>query len=84
MDLVYALEEGAKCVKIRGSLAGDCEERDGALQLIAAISESQPEIGRQLLPQVLSALDDPAQKALDRRLCFKGRLPWRSRWRHSK
>ena len=48
MDLVYALEEGA------------CEERAGALQLIAAISESQPEIGRQLLPQVLAAVEEPS------------------------
>lgn len=45
LDLVYALEEGPN-------------ERSWALQLLSAIVESQPEIGWQLMPQVLSALED--------------------------
>eukprot|EP00913_Durusdinium_trenchii_P031507 g29499.t1 len=46
-DLLYALEEGP-------------EERSWALQLLSAIVESQPDIGRQLMPQVLAALEDDA------------------------
>lgn len=45
LDLVYAFDEGPN-------------ERSWALQLLSAIVDSQPEIGWQLMPQVLSALED--------------------------
>ena len=45
LDLIYALEEGPR-------------ERSWAMQLLSAIVDTQPEIGRQLMPQVLTALDD--------------------------
>ena len=51
MDLVYALQEGP-------------QERSWALQLLSAIVESQPEIGWQLMPQVLDALNDSTSVTL--------------------